>query len=60
MRTLTQMPLSFEEIAEITDKLTEAIEDADASAVAYFEAVLAEDKREAAIEAEAGLEVCPF
>ena len=60
MRTLTQTPLSFEQIAEITDKLTEALEDADASAVAYFSAVLAEDDREAAIEAKAGLEVCPF
>jgi len=58
MRTLTQTPLSFEQIAEITDMLTEALEDADASAVAYFKAVLAEDDREAAIEAEAGLEVC--
>lgn len=60
MRTLTQMPLSFEQIAEITDKLIEAIEDADESSAAYFEAVLTEDKREALIEASLGLEVCPF
>jgi hypothetical protein len=54
------MPLSFEQRAKLIDDLNEAIESQDFDSVAYFSAVLAEDDREAAIEAEAGLEVCPF